>query len=287
MVDTKAGIEYRASISDSDWFEFILNSLNENGFAVLEGVIEESLLKELEKDSLKAHSHILSKFSEATLIERKEFSTVRLPMLFSDGFYQLLENPYLLRIVKEYISHDAILRNQSSQIVFPEAEVDEGKTVFTWFHQNFRHISFVPGLCLDCLIPLSDLTMDNGVVIAVPGSHKWKYKPDINQLEAKTVPITVGAGGLMLTDGMVWHREKQNSTSENLIVIIHQFVHRCIKQHIDYPRAIGKGKTDQLSIELQNLLGCNSVPPTSLEEYFNPKEDRTYKNILPGEESVS
>ena len=50
-----------------------------------------------------------------------------------------------------------------------------------------------------------------------------------------------------------------------------------MKQLLDYPRALGYDKMDSFTYEMQQFLGYHSRVPSSLNEWYQPEENRFYK----------
>lgn len=280
-------LKYRFQ-ADTEGFNLddLLSCLEENGFAVLENVFDEQLCKKAHEDLLSAHNSILERFSKETLLERREYSMVRLPMLYSEVFYEFLENDSLDYILTNYISEDVIVRNYSGQFIFSNQNREENLDPYSWYHRNHRHIKNCPGSFIDILIPFKDLELENGVVLIVPGSHKWTRQVRESELESQAIPVTVDTGSILFTDGMIWHREKGNLTKGDVPMVIVQYAPAVVKQHIDYPRALGDEVFAKLSPRLRKYFGWNSRVPSSLEEYFKPLDERLYQSKLPFEEKL-
>lgn len=268
--------------SEGDWLEKTLESLETNGFAILEDVFEADLCLSIENDLKDAHKLIHSKISKDILIERNEYPFIRLPMNYCPQVLELLDSDIVNQIIERYLSENAIVRNITGQFVSPNGQEDKKFEVYHWYHRNFRHLKNTPGICLDVLLSLQELTDRNGAVHVVPGSHIWTHEPGLDELEADNVVINLKAGDLLLNDGMLWHKEDFNRTDKDLPLLVSQFVLPVIKQHIDYPRALNRELISTLSEKQKNRLGFSSVVPSNLEEYYNV--ERTYKNSLPIDE---
>lgn len=275
-------IEYLVDpASDADFLDKAIQLLDEQGFVAIEGLFSEAICNSAFKELKSAHKKIVAKFSEETLVERNEYPMVRLPFEFSSLFYEFLESDEIEALVTQIIGSDAIIRNFSGQFVFTNCQHDEKLDVYTWFHRNFRHIENWPGRILDFFIPLCDLHENSGAVLVVPGSHKWKHIPDKDKLEADTVMITLPQGSAFIIDGMLWHREKTNISNDDLGSITFQFCPPVIKQHIDYPRALGTSEFENMSERCRRYLGWYSRTPSNLDEYYKPLAKRTYQSSIP------
>ena len=74
-----------------------------------------------------------------------------------------------------------------------------------------------------------------------------------------------------------WHSSAPNKTQEDRKAIPFTISKSFMKQLLDYPRAIGYDKMDLFSSEMQQLLGYHSRVPASLDEWYQPEENRFYK----------
>jgi ectoine hydroxylase-related dioxygenase (phytanoyl-CoA dioxygenase family) len=92
-------------------------------------------------------------------------------------------------------------------------------------HQDSTVIDEENDYCLFVWIPFCDVTMDNGVVSFVPGSHlwgntqrslgvPWQFLGNIERLYRHAVPITARAGDVIVFDPAVIHASAPNLSAD-------------------------------------------------------------------------
>lgn len=265
----------------ADWLELTVESLNKYGIAVLDGVVDLDLCKSAVQLIPEIRQKIHAKFGSETLNERDDFAVNRLLMNFDPLFLKFIEHKEANQVVDQYISPKAILRGQISQTVLPFAE-DPKDYIFYRFHQNFRHMKYSPRVDLESFVYLNDMSLDNGVIYFIPGSHLWTEYPSESEMEQlHQEPLLAKAGDYVFVDGMLWHKEHHNRTNEPTYMIGHQFVLPVVKPNIDYTRAIGEETMSGLSELLKQRLGWYNRIPTSLDEYYRPLDNLLYHAKLP------
>lgn len=266
---------------DPSWLDSVLSSLKENGFAILEDVLDREFISTLKDASEEAREDLSDSVGEAVLLERGEYPYVRLPMNFNPVFYDVLGIDPMLSVLDSFFKTNFILRNQICQRVYPNKENDPAKRVFHFYHQNFRHLHFIPGVIVDCVIPLDDSTEFNGVLLAFPQSHRWSDYPteeELSQRSCDLVKLIAPAGSLIFLDGMTWHREDHNRTDQAIDFVLHQFSPPIFKQHFDYPRAIDSSIAETLPDRIRTVLGFDFRVPDSIESYFRAEGDILYRD---------
>jgi ectoine hydroxylase-related dioxygenase (phytanoyl-CoA dioxygenase family) len=259
-----------------------LQALDNYGFTVMEDVCSDSLLERTLAAIDEGRASLLEKVDRDLLIERGEFPQLRFPMCFNPVFFEFLQLQPLLSVIDGFCEDSLVLRFQSAQRVFPNDERSFSKQVYHHFHRNFRHLQLEPGNILECVMPISDITADNGVILVFPGSHRWRDVPADEELKNRTeelVAIEAPAGSMVLLDGMTVHREEFNYSKKPLDLVLHQFVPSVIKQHADYCRAIDPAVMESLPDRALFLLGEENRVPASIEEYYRPMSDAEMKSM--------
>ena len=65
-----------------------------------------------------------------------------------------------------------------------------------------------PPVICNCLLALDPFTEETGATCVVPGSHKWDDRPI--DADAKTVPVLMDPGAIVIFDGALWHGHGPN-----------------------------------------------------------------------------
>jgi ectoine hydroxylase-related dioxygenase (phytanoyl-CoA dioxygenase family) len=121
---------------------------------------------------------------------------------------------------------------------------------------------------------LDDFTEENGSTWILPRSHLRKERPDDEQFFKEAIQATGKAGDILVFNSNVFHSAGKNTTDNGRRALPIVFCKSSMKQLLDYPRAFG---SKEFSPEIKQLLGYDSRVPSSLDEWYQPKENRFYK----------
>ena len=141
-------------------------------------------------------------------------------------------------------------------------------------HRDIRFYSGKANLMLNCLVMLDDFTEENGATWILPRSHLRKEKPDNEQFFKDAIQATGKAGDILVFNSNIFHCAGKNTTDKGRRALPIVFCKSSMKQLLDYPRAFG---SKEFSPEIRQLLGYDSRVPSSLDEWYQPKENRFYK----------
>ncbi len=142
-----------------------------------------------------------------------------------------------------------------------------------FYHEIHRDIRFFSGevpLMFNLLIMLDDFTEENGATWLMPGSHLLSDKPTDEEFNKTAKQITGKAGDVVLWNSNLWHRAGINHTTNPRRAFAITLSKSCLKQLLDYPRALGNIHYPE---DIRQLLGYHSRVPASLEEWNG---ERTY-----------
>ncbi len=137
-------------------------------------------------------------------------------------------------------------------------------------HRDIRFFCPVP-LMFNILIMLDDFTEENGATWLMPGSHLFPVKQTEAEFNSKAVQAIGKAGDILFWNSNLWHKAGENKTGLPRRAIAITLSKSCLKQLLDYPRALGEIDCDD---GIKQLLGYHSIVPASLEEWNG---ERTYK----------
>jgi ectoine hydroxylase-related dioxygenase (phytanoyl-CoA dioxygenase family) len=141
-------------------------------------------------------------------------------------------------------------------------------------HRDIRFYSGNLPLMVNCLVMLDDFTKENGATWLLPRSHLKAEKPDRDQFFTNAIQATGKAGDIVIWNSNVFHCSGENTTDKGRRALPIVFCKSSLKQLLDYPRALG---SKEFSPEIRQLLGYDSRVPSSLDEWYQPKEARFYK----------
>jgi ectoine hydroxylase-related dioxygenase (phytanoyl-CoA dioxygenase family) len=257
------------SARDPGWLDATSSGVEENGFAIVEDVLDEALLARTRAAMYAAQERIRADVGEDRLDAAGELGVLRLMLAYDDHFFALLELEPVLAVVDRLLSPTAILHLQNG-LILPSGEAPE---VFqTSFHRDFpRHLDgYVASI--NTFLAIDAFTADNGATLLVPGSHQSTAQPT-----GDAVPALCPPGSMIVFDSTLWHAAGANVCGRDRLAINQQFTRSFIKQQIDYVRALGDEAVLRQAPRTQQLLGWYTRVVTSLDEYYRPADQRLYR----------
>jgi ectoine hydroxylase-related dioxygenase (phytanoyl-CoA dioxygenase family) len=149
-----------------------------------------------------------------------------------------------------------------------------GMSYANGIHRDIRTFSGSIPLMLNTLIMLDDFTEDNGATWLMNMGHEWDNKPTESEFDKYKFQITGKAGTLVIWNSNMWHKAGENKTDNARRSITPEFTKPFMKQGFDYSRVVSKSDSPYL----QQVLGLNSLVPSSLNDWYQPREHRLYKD---------
>ncbi len=175
-------------------------------------------------------------------------------------------NPYL----ESYFEGKYILNSYGGNIL------RSGESYANNIHRDQRTYSDDFNLMLNTIVMLDDFTEDNGATWLMRSGHVCPYLPTENLFSEHAFQITAPAGSVVVFNSNLWHRAGENKTDMPRRSITPIFARPFVKPGFDYPRVLGSD--NKYSEYLQQVLGYNSRIPSSLAEWYRPKEKRFYRS---------
>lgn len=252
-----------------------ISELQKQGFTVLPKQITSEWVKILSTEMDKA-------FAEHRTIQLNNGNDITSDgvalhaLLSSDKFieflYILLENGFIKTLQDVFFHSKCILNSFSALNNLPNQP-----NFSAIVHRDLRFYSENLPVMLNCLIMIDDFTIENGGTYLLPQSHLEERKPTDEEFFARAVQATGKAGDILIFNANVWHASAPNKTQNGRKAIPFTISKSFMKQLLDYPRAIGYDKMHTFTDEMQQFLGYHSRVPASLEEWYQPEENRYYK----------
>ncbi len=144
-------------------------------------------------------------------------------------------------------------------------------------HRDIRSFSGEGRLTVNVLIMLDDCTEENGATWMLEGSQKQDEKPDQDFFYENAVRAVGKAGDVLVFESNIWHAAGVNHSDKPRRIITPFFSRPLMKQSLDYPRAFGYDFAERIPAQLKQILGYNALTPTTISEFYKPKEKRFYK----------
>jgi ectoine hydroxylase-related dioxygenase (phytanoyl-CoA dioxygenase family) len=124
---------------------------------------------------------------------------------------------------------------------------------------------------------LDDFTLDNGATYVLPGSHNTDLVPSDKLFKNQSVRLTCNKGSIVVLNARLWHAAGVNTTNEFRHALTINVCRPYMKQRMDWVRFIPSEISDQLNEQARRIIGFDTRLPSSLQEFFQPEENRLYK----------
>lgn len=249
--------------------------LKDKGYTIIRNQIDEKWLDILSKEMDKAfleHRAIQLKNNNDITSDGVALHALLSSPLFIEFLETLLKNGFIKSLQDNFFHSKCILNSFSALNNLPNQP-----NFSAVVHRDLRLYSGNFPIMLNCLIMVDDFTVENGGTYLLTGSHLEERKPTDEEFFSKAIQATGKRGDILIFNANVWHSSAPNKTQEDRKAIPFTISKSFMKQLLDYPRAIGYDKMDLFSSEMQQLLGYHSRVPASLDEWYQPEENRFYK----------
>jgi ectoine hydroxylase-related dioxygenase (phytanoyl-CoA dioxygenase family) len=255
----------------------LVEQLAGDGFAVVESVLDRVTLDETRTRMYAVRDSIVRDVGLERLERAGEVGVLRLMMQTDPFFLRFLEVPALVSAVDATVSPTAILHLQNG-FILPSFPGERSPKIFqTSYHQDFPRVLNGYVASINVFFAIDAFTRENGCTWVVPASHQHAERPAQSEIDAKAIPVECPAGSMIVFDSTLWHAAGANTSGRDRLAINHQFTRSWIKQQIDYVRALGDAVVEGQPPRTQQLLGWYTRVVTSLDEYYQPAEQRLYR----------
>lgn len=264
------------SADTQDWLPIALENIRHQGFAVVEGILDDEFIGETRSALYDVRDCIHRDIGRERLLRAGELGVLRLMMKYEPFFFRFLEIPEVLAVIDATVSSTAILHLQNG-FILPSFPPQSNPTVFqNQFHMDFPRVLNGYLASINILFAIDEFTAENGGTLIVPGTQQCQPAPTREYLKAAAVPVECAPGSMVIFDSTLWHAAGQNVSGSDRLAINHQFTRSWIKQQIDYVRALGTETIESLPPRSRQLLGWMTRVVTSLDEYYRPEGERLY-----------
>jgi ectoine hydroxylase-related dioxygenase (phytanoyl-CoA dioxygenase family) len=230
--------------------------LDEDGYVVLESAIEPDFLEHL-------RARILAVFAEEGERAGHEFRTEeharRLANLVDKGevFRRAIVWPRVLECVRHVLGPDIKLSSLNARSADPNTEIGQP------LHVDMAAIPDERGYWVcNTVWMLDDFTLENGPTRMVPGSHRWKQRPqdvlaDPLAPHPREIMLTGKAGTIAVMNAHLWHGGTANRTSRPRLAM-HGFYCRRDKPQQQYQKQLLRPEVQaSLTPELRDILALD------------------------------
>ncbi len=230
--------------------------LDEQGYVVLDSAMGDDLLRDL-------RDRIWRLFDEEGDRAGSEFRTEehahRLANLVDKGevFRRAIALPAVLERVRHVLGREIKLSSLNARSADPKSDVGQP------LHVDMAAIPDENGYWVcNTVWMLDDFTPDNGATRMIPGSHKWKTRPQ-DVLDDPMAPhpdevlLTGKAGGIAVMNAHMWHGGTANRSPKPRLAM-HAFYCRRDKPQQQYQKQLLRQEVQaSLTGDLRDLLALD------------------------------
>lgn len=273
------GNQLMPRVSTSDVRQAALQHLSMQGVVVVQGLLPVGLVEELASEVYEAHVRVKERIGERRLKDAGEIGVVRAPLAYSQVFIDVLAHESILEIAEAVVGKFCIAHLQNGFVLpsAPQPLPTKSPTFQGRWHQDFPRIVGGTVLSVNSFIPLSRFSTETGATEFLVGTHQREgFRPDGDQ-EVVSVSAEAEPGDVIFFDSTIWHRAGVNTSKSDRLALNQQYTPPWIKQQLDLCRLMPRTVIAAQPDKLQRVIGFHSRPPASLDEFYVPIEDRTYR----------
>lgn len=238
------------------------------GFVILPDILDPDFVAKAKVEL--AHAIEADRGRYGPLAER-DFGMVMLCSLHGGGFIELFDNERLMAPFNAVLGEECVVYAYTSSSMPPR-----GGNYSVRIHTDSPRI--VPGYVtnMGATILLDDFTEANGATWFLPRSQERAEAPSEAEFYGQGRRVVAPAGSVFYFNARLWHAGGQNTTASWRHALTINMCRPYMKQRIDIPRAMAPLHYP-MSDAAKQKLGFFSQPPASLEEYYMPPEQRSFR----------
>jgi hypothetical protein len=245
--------------------------LGRDGWALVERAVASDLLVRLRADLESAYAaqrgiQIRNGVGDGTN------GTVHHLPIAGGSFLEFLERRFCGELLDAFFGGPSILNTFGGVLNQPDDLSYVGRV-----HRDLRSFSGSLPLMAQLLVMLDDFTDENGATYLLSGSHRMPEQPHDDVFFRDAIRAIGSAGSIVVFNSNLWHAAGPNRSPGPRRALTLAFTKPFVKPQLDYPRALGYERGASLSPVLRQVLGYNARVPTSLDEWYQPPEQRLYQ----------
>jgi ectoine hydroxylase-related dioxygenase (phytanoyl-CoA dioxygenase family) len=231
-----------------------LQEIEEQGYTVLDSVIEDDVLDEIHEALLRIERERAIRPAANDFEGR---ATVRIYNLLAYGapFAQIPIHERVLPVVEGVLDRECLISSLSSISIGPGESAQP-------IHADDQLIAMPrphPAIVCNSMWALTDFSDANGATRIVPGSHKWPalpvYRSPAESQGIESIPAEMKRGSVLVWNGSLWHGGGANQTGERRVGIAMNYCAGFIRQQENQQLGIPRALAAEYPERLQRLIG--------------------------------
>lgn len=247
----------------------IAKEFHETGFLLRENIIQADVVKEL-KDQLEKSIELEAK--RHTGQQFLDYGMLLAAPVYGGPLLRLIEFEPLFSAVNELLGEACIVHVYTSSSLPPFSQ-NYGTRIHRERSNKYPNIADFVAM----IILLDDFTEQNGATWYLPGSHRMVAPPDSDSFYRHAKRLVAPAGSVFYFDWRLYHAGGENQTQYWRHALAMGLTPAYQKQKIDLPRAIPAEFAKGINDFARQKLGYFSQPPVSVEDYYKPVSERSYR----------
>jgi ectoine hydroxylase-related dioxygenase (phytanoyl-CoA dioxygenase family) len=247
----------------------IQRAIADDGYIVIRDVMSPEFVTRARQELARAIDADAARYGEPA---RRDYGMVLLCALHGGAFLELFDNARLIAPFDSVLGDDCIVYAYTSSSMPPE-----GKNYSVRVHTDCPRL--IPGYVtnMGVTILLDDFADENGATWFLPRSQNLAEAPGEEEFYRTARRVIAPAGSAFFFNARLWHAGGLNRTSRWRHALTINMCRPYMKQRIDIPRAMAHMDLSSLSEQALQKLGFRSQPPASLDEYYLPLEQRSFR----------
>ncbi|HXD73968.1 MAG TPA: phytanoyl-CoA dioxygenase family protein [Vicinamibacterales bacterium] len=244
-------------------------AIAEDGCLVVRDVLPPEFVGRARRELMAAIESDSRKYGERA---KRDYAMVMLCALYGGAFLDLFDNERLMDPFNAVLGDECIVYAFTSSSMPPN-----GRNYSVRVHTDSPRI--IPGYVTNvgATILLDDFTEENGATWYLPRSQWRTEAPPDDEFYRTATRLIAPAGSVLFFNARIWHAGGDNRTGSWRHALTINMCRPYMKQRIDIPRAMQGMDLSGVSDGVKQKLGFYSQPPASLEEYYLPPEQRSFR----------
>ena len=258
------------------------DKLKNRGFCIIENALSDDQVRQmrdrLEDQSLAERQQGVTGFGTPEQPEESVTQWVTMLLNKGDCFRDLVLNPPVYELAKEFIGDQCILSDLSARITHPGSQAMGLHTDQWWLPRMAMPGEYCkpvasltrndvdqgdvepathpinPMVVMTVIYALVDITSEMGPTRFVPGSHLTGRVPEPDAVFDEVVP-EVSAGSAVIFDGRIWHGAAPNLSNHSRYTVLLGYTGPQFRPILNYPFGLRPEVADSLTDEMRDVLG--------------------------------